>query len=72
MLWVQVNASNFCAEPQLVNASDPFSGVCCPTWAGGKGEVDTRPGDTNVLGCRATPRCKASPDPICVVTRAVR
>ena len=35
MLWVQVtqqvtqqvNASNFCVEPALTNASDPYSGV---------------------------------------------
>lgn len=76
MLWVQVNASNFCVEPQLVNASDPFSRVYCPTWAGGKGEVDSRPGNTKTLGCHAIPRCKASPDctkdPLCVYTRAVR
>lgn len=35
-LWVQVNASNFCIETQLINASDPLSDVFCPTWAGGK------------------------------------
>ena len=42
MLWVQVNASNFCVEPLHVNSSDSKSDFFCPTWAGGKGLVDTR------------------------------
>lgn len=58
MLWVQVNASNFCIETALVNASDPYSDVFCPTWAGGKGKTDTRPGNTATIGCHAIPHCK--------------
>jgi hypothetical protein len=42
MLWVQVNASNFCVEPLHVNASDPNSNFYCPTWAGGQGLTDQR------------------------------
>eukprot|EP01052_Picozoa_sp_SAG31_P017616 SAG31_NODE_1213_length_9359_cov_4.298164_11_plen_348_part_00 len=58
-LWVQVNASNFCIESQLINASDQFSDVYCPTWAGGKGMHETRPGNTKTIGCgsNACPSC---------------
>ena len=56
----KVNASNFCVETQLINASDQFSDVYCPTWAGGEGTRETRPGNTRTIGCHANPHCKAS------------
>lgn len=71
-----MNASNFCIETQKINASDQFSDVYCPVWAGGKGKSETRPGNTGDIACHANPHCKASPDcrkdPLCAVMRGRR
>ena len=41
-LYVQTEASAFCAETVRVNLTDATSDVFCPTWAGGAGRAATQ------------------------------